>query len=264
MQVANERVPATLLDETFTIIIPAYNEERRIERVLKELIQLQSSTIIKFDVKVIIDGNDKTYELVEKYGERYPFIQGLKSERRRGMGGALKAGFMSTNADYVVFIDGDGAGSVIDVIKGIPSVSNWDIINFNRYNLKSNHIPFTRRILSRGFNILVRSVLGIHVKDTQSNYKIVNRNSLEDIVKRITITNAFFLTAIFYYAYKFNLKIIEKNIDYRHANGSKFDPVRTSLGHLISILGLRVRYSKLYKIIPREVVDLYYRMIKFA
>ena len=82
---------------TVTIIIPAYNEEKRISAVLEELAHFISASKYNWNVIVSIDGNDRTEEIVKDYSKKYSFISYNKKGSRAGKGGCNKKGCNRSN-----------------------------------------------------------------------------------------------------------------------------------------------------------------------
>lgn len=250
---------------TVSIIIPAYNEEKRIIPVLEEIENLILSEHLNWEVIVSIDGNDKTIEIVKLHEQRAQIIKANYSIQRGGMGGAIKRGILSSSGETIILMDADGSTSLIDLLRAISNVNTVEneFINFNRYYFKENLIPFKRRLVSRGFNIILRVVFGIEVKDTQCGYKIIKRAVLDSFLKNITVTNAFFLTALFIYSKDFGIKTIEVPINYKHTSGSKFNVIMTAVSYVVSISAFKIKKSKVFNHIPHSIKKFYYNKLRY-
>ena len=252
-----------LLMRTFSIIIPAYNEEKRIGPVLEEISSFISLNKLPWEVMVAVDGNDGTEDIVMKYREKYPFINLKKSSARSGMGGAIKRGILASIGEFVLLMDGDGSASLENVASKVDLLGTFDIVNFNRYSSPGNSIPFKRRFASRSFNLILRVLFGVSVNDTQCGYKIMKRSVVVPIVSRLTVTNAFFLSAFFIYAKKNSVSIVEVPIRYAHSDGSKFNVIMTSISYLVSISAFKIRNSNLYDHTPKFIKELYYKKLRY-
>ena len=253
----------SIMKQKFDVIIPAYDEEERIGPVLDEVCSFIYENELPWKVIVSIDGNDGTEEIVFKFSRTYNFVIGLKHERRSGYGGAVKSGIYKGSGDYIIILEADGAMNFIDVVSNLHFLRDYDIINFDRHSGNEKNIPFIRRLLSRGYNLYVRVLFNINVGDIQGGYKIFKMEAARTLFKKITITDGFFQAALFYYAKKMNLKVVEINVPYRHRRGSKFGVGNMILGGLVSGLALRVRNSPLYKYVQKNVVELYYRKFRW-
>jgi len=262
-ELVREDQASPLLMRTFSIIIPAYNEEKRITPVLEEVSSFISANRLPWEVIIAVDGNDGTEDIINSFSEKYPFIQSRKSSGRTGMGAAIKRGMLASKGNYIVLMDADGSANIQNILREVNLLDSYDIINFNRYSSKENDIPFKRRFASRSFNILLKALFGIHVNDTQCGYKLMRRSVVMPLVKKLTVSNAFFLSALFLYAKKSGARVAELPIKYDHSDGSKFNVVITSLSYLVSISAFKLRNSELYDYTPKFVKELYYRKLRY-
>ena len=258
------QTPLTLSEnKTISIVIPAYNEEKRIRPVLDELCNYIKSNELPWNVIISIDGDDKTEQIVNSFHEVFPFVVPNTSKSRNGMGGAIKRGILASNDDYIILMDADGSSRISDLIPSLDFVEWFDIVNFNRYEKGENNIPLKRKFASRGLNFILKAIFKINVKDTQCGYKILKKSSIIPIINSITYTNAFFLSALFLYAKKNGLKTLEIPIEYHHTDGSKFNVIMTAVSYLISIAAFKTRNSKLYSLIPGSIKRLYYTKFRY-
>ena len=247
----------------FTIIIPAYNEEERIRYPLSQLCSFISETNFPWEIIVSVDGNDGTESIVKEAMKEFSFVRLSKGNGRNGKGNAIKRAIDLANGSYFIFMDADNSIALRDVLNVVPEILNNEVIILERYSLDQNHIPFQRKLASRGFNFLVQSTLGIRAKDTQSGYKILNAEYAKKAFKSITVTNTFYDVALLYNIKKMGGKIIEKPVVYRHDSESKFKIIPEVIGQGISLFAFRVRISPVYRYIPRSFKDLYYRKFKW-
>ena len=103
---------------------------------------------------------------------------------RNGKGGAIKRAVNIASGEFIILMDADGSISLENLIKAIDLIDFYDMIIFDRYSDPENSIPVTRRFASRGFNILLRALMGIKVNDTQCGYKIMRATS-----KKVLLTD---------------------------------------------------------------------------
>ena len=246
-----------------SIIVPAYNEEKRIKPVLNELAAFIQENHLSWDIIVSIDGNDGTLRLVEKMSEKYPFLSTIKGSGRSGKGNAIKRAINNTQSDFVILMDADGSVRLADLIKHIHLMDKYDVVIFDRYTSMGNEIPFMRRFASRGFNVMVRSILGVKVNDTQCGYKIIKTEYAKKAFRKISVTNTFFDVALLYYLGKYGAKCVEFPINYNHDGESKFNVFLEIIGQGISLLAFRIRNSRLYRYVPKRFIELYYRKFRW-
>ena len=247
----------------FSIIIPAYNEENRIKPVLEEICRYIDLNNLPWDIIIAVDGNDKTEDIINFYNRMYPFLNSKKSSERNGMGGAIKRAILASTGEYLILMDSDSSSSLLSMMRSAELLNKYDIVNFNRYSDSENKIPLMRRFASRSFNLILRLVFGIHVSDTQCGYKIMRRDAVMPIVTRLSISNAFFLSAIFIYAKKYGVSFVEVPIKYSHSYGSKFNVVMTSISYIVSIIAFKIRDTKLYYYTPKFIKGFYYKKFRY-
>ena len=247
----------------FSIIIPAYNEEKRIVSALSQLCNFISETKFPWEIIISIDGNDGTEEIVKEMMKQFSFLRFIKGNGRNGKGNAIKRAVNIADGSYFIFMDADNSIAFRDVLSAIPEIVNNDVVILERYSLAKNQIPFQRKLASRSFNLLVRSTLGIRVKDTQSGYKILKEEYARRALNTIMVTNTFYDVALLYDIKKLGGKIMEKQVTYNHDIHSKFNVISLALGLGISLLAFRIRYSPFYKYIPKNIRVLYYRKFRW-
>lgn len=251
------------IQKSISIIIPAYNEESRIKPVLDEICNYIDSKRLPWNIIVSIDGNDGTEAIVREIMAQYPFISILRGTGRNGKGGAIKRAVNVSVSDYIMLMDADGSISMDDMFRSLDLLASYDVIIFDRYSKKENNIPVIRRFASRGFNLLVRGILGIRVNDTQCGYKIMKSDYARDAFEKILVSNAFFDVALLYYIKKKGARLIEIPVKYRHGGGSKFNVFGLILGEGTSLFAFRLRNSRFYKYVPKKIVALYYRKFRW-
>ena len=262
-KVEDEPLPAVKEEKKFSIIRPAYNEEKRIKPVLEEICSYIKTNDLPWNIIISIDGNDGTEMYVRKIMNEYQFLSYTKGRGRSGKGGAIKRALDYGLGDFVILMDSDGAILFKDIIDSIPLLKKYDVVNFDRYKNRTNKIPIIRRFVSRGYNIYLRLLLGLKVNDTQCGYKIIKTDVVKNIFKKITISNGFFYSNLFFYLMQFNIPIIEVPIKYNHVDGSKFNVSSMVLGGFISAMAFRIRMSPFRKFIPNAIYELYYRKFRW-
>ncbi len=211
---------------------------------------------------VSIDGSDRTYEIVSSYSSKYPFVQSSRKSARGGKGAGIKRVLDLLDTDFVMLMDADGSMPFSTVVNNLGLLETSDVLIFSRY-YNENRIPLIRRFLSKGFNILVRASLGIKVRDTQSGYKVLKTEPFVRSMKKVGVTNTFFDVALLYYLKKEEARITEIPSSYNHRDESKFHPLGEVIGQGVSLVAFMLRHSRFYKYVPKELVLLYYRKLRW-
>ena len=249
--------------KTFSIIIPAYNEENRIKPVLEDIINYMTQNRLNWDIILAIDGNDGTEALAKNFLPRYNNIKIVKASSRSGKGGSIKRSLNFVKSDFVILMDADNSIPFSTIISNLHLIHEFDCIIFSRYTASMNEIPPVRRIISRGFNWLLRLSLDLNIRDTQSGYKIIRTKPFKKAMSQVSITNAFFDVALIYHLINENLSVTEIDINYNHRKGSKFNPIGLVIGLGTTLLAFRIRYSRFYRYIPNVLIQLYYRKFRW-
>ena len=251
------------MNKQIDIVIPAYNEEKRIKPVLEDLTSFIHKNNLNWRIIVSVDGNDGTKQIVKDLMLDYSFILLSTSSGRSGKGNAIKRVLPMLDSEYTILMDADNSIEFKTILINMKNALKYDIAIFSRYVNSDNKIPFYRRFISRGFNFLVNSILSIKVNDTQSGYKIIRTDLFKKSLSKVGVTNTFFDIDLIYYLRSFGATIIEIPVKYIHAAGSTFNPFTEIIGQAASLVAFRIRHSRAYKYIPNIFVQLYYKLFKY-
>lgn len=182
---------------TLSIIIPIYNEEKRIEKTLNMVSTFLHSQEINFEIIAVANNcNDNTIPLINKIKiESIPELIVIEIPKIGLVGNmkgyAIEIGMRQARGIYHIFIDADNSTPFPQVISFIDYIKEgYDIVIGSRYVKGSNVIkkqPLYRIILSRLGNIIIRVLLIPGIYDTQCGFKMFNKNASEHIFSRITI-----------------------------------------------------------------------------
>ena len=249
--------------QTVSFVVPAYNEEGRIEVVLEDLCRLISLREMNCEVIVSIDGTDGTQRIVEEMAVKYPFIRAERSANRSGKGGAVRRVSQQVVNNFTFLMDADGAVTADQFLSLLALTSKYDVVIANRYSKRTNSIPLLRRIISKGFNVIVQASLGIRIRDTQSGYKIIRTDLFKMAINKVGVTNTFFDISLLYHLNRFGARIAEYPVLYAHHPDSKFSPFGEIIGQGFSLIAFLVRHSRFSNSIPDIFVLLYRKIFKW-
>ena len=241
-----------------SLIIPAYNEQDRISKALDGYLPILESFGIPFEVLVVVDGNDATAEIVNRYSPRK--TKAYKFNKRLGKGGAIKAGFNISRYNIVGYVDSDGSLAPCDLKKLLENLAVSDCAIASRWIKGSVWIkkePLPKILASRLFNVLVRGMLGIPIYDTQCGAKFYRRNVLQDILHKVTVTNLTTDVDFLYHARRSGAKIIEVPVNWEDDRRSKFSMIKMVSLMFITVIGIRMMNLPLRKYIPLSLVTLF-------
>jgi glycosyltransferase involved in cell wall biosynthesis len=194
-----------------SFVIPAYNEEVFIEDTLGTLDSVFKKKINQYEIVVVDDGSqDETYKKALQYANRNGHVKVIRYARNTGKGFAIKTGVMESTGDIVIFVDGDMEIDFNTISKYVVALENADIVIATKWHSRSTvSMPFSRKLLSRTFNVLVRLLIGFDLKDTQVGLKVMKRNAVDKIFPRLAVKRYAFDVELLALAHLFDLKIVE-------------------------------------------------------
>lgn len=236
-----------------TVVIPAYNEEKRIKPTLNKIGRYLSTSKISSEVIVVVNNStDKTLDIVKEISVRYPFIKALHIKGFTGKGGAISKGVKLGKGMYIAYQDADGSSDIKDVVKGYKLLvknSNLDIVMGSRYLPDSNisgNLPLSRFILSRFFNITVRALYGLKYVDTQCAVKVMKRKVAKNLLS-ILVANKWTVDVNILIDGIFNgYSILEFPINWIYKDGSKLNVKSALLEVFKELLSLKIYQMNKY------------------
>jgi len=158
------------------IVIAAYNEEKRITKVVQDLKNHNYRNI------VIVDdcSKDNTYQTALKTK-----VNVLRHVINLGQGAALKTGItyaLNQNADIIVTFDGDGQHLASEIYKLIaPLTKGYEITTGSRFLDKRTKMPLARKIVLKGSVLILRMFYGLKVTDAHNGFRALSKNAAQKI-----------------------------------------------------------------------------------
>lgn len=193
-----------------SIVIPAYKQQRTINRDVKNIHKVLSSLPYEFEIIIVVDGNlDKTSQMAKRLKEKNVSV--FEYEKNQGKGFAVKYGVLKAKGDIIGFLD---AGMDLD-----PSEISMmiDIMNFSKAHIvvgsklhpdsKVNY-PRIRKILSWGYRTFTHLLFGFKVRDTQVGLKIFKRRVAKDVFPRLLVKRFAFDVEVLALSYALGYKKI--------------------------------------------------------
>lgn len=168
-------------DIRYSLVIPAYNEEKRIGTLF--------DTITGFDGELIVvcDGTDATAEVVERIAQKRAdlLIRCLRFEKRLGKGGGVIAGLAAARAPLVGYVDADGSTSLDELKSLFSQLGAYDGVFGSRW-VPGSHLQvrqgLLRQLESRGFNLFIRLLFGLDFRDTQCGAKVFKKSAIDAVL----------------------------------------------------------------------------------
>jgi glycosyltransferase involved in cell wall biosynthesis len=235
------------------LLIPAYNEENRIEPVLLEYAEyFQKNYPGKFQLVVVLNGcKDDTLGVVQRVGRKYLSVSALEFPAPIGKGGALIEGLkLAPLADLIGYVDADGATGPKAFHDLVRLTGEADCVIGSRWlpgAILHQSQSGQRRFASRMFHAVVEFFFQMHIRDTQCGAKVMRRRAVEKIHPSLRIADMAFDINLLYALKRSGYTVLEVPTEWTDKLGSKVTLGKTSLTMLLSVVRLRLVYSPLYK-----------------
>lgn len=237
------------------LLIPAYNEEQRIEPVLREYAEHgRQSYPGRFSIVVVLNGcRDDTLGVVQRVQRDLPEVRYLDFPDPIGKGGALIEGLkLAPQADLVGYVDADGATGPEAFFKLVHLTAQADCVIGSRWlpgSVLHQSQTRVRRLFSRVFHAVVEMLFLMHVRDTQCPAKVMRRAAAERIQPALSIADLAFDVNLLYALKRERFRVLEVPIEWTDKLGSTVTRslFRNSLVMFLSVVRLRLVYSPFYR-----------------
>lgn len=243
--------PATV---NLSVIVPAYNEELRLPKMLDECLEFLNKRSSSYEVIIVDDGSsDKTSETALKYTETWGSdkVRVLTLAKNRGKGGAVRMGMLRARGDNLLFADADGATTFSDLDKVerlLEEISKEEegVVCGSRAHLEQESIASRtaiRTVLMLGFHACVWLFAVKTVKDTQCGFKLIKRKTALKIFKTLHIERWAFDVEMLKLAEMMKIPIGEISVRWQEIEGSKLNPLFAAIQMFKDIFLLWLRYA---------------------
>ncbi len=227
-----------------TIIIPVFNEEKRIAESIKEISDYLKKEEIKSEILVVNDGSkDRTGEILEKVKKNYS-LKVVEHLKNQGKGAAIKTGVDNASGELILFTDIDLSVPIeflkiyldnlteeIDIIIGTRAHSD------SKVEIKQFWL---RELMGETFTLLTNIVLWVGVSDFTCGFKMFRTEAAKKIFSRQSVKRWAFDAESLFLARKFKYKIKEIPVVWRHREGSKVRFPRDLIESFISLILIRI------------------------
>jgi glycosyltransferase involved in cell wall biosynthesis len=238
------RVP----DPSLLLLIPAYNEERRIEPVLRDYARFfQEQYQGRFQLVVILNGcTDNTLGIVQIVTKEYSSVSYLNFPEPIGKGGALIEGLkLAPFADLIGYVDADGATPPPAFLELVRQIDAADCVIGSRWlpgavihQSQAGH----RRFASRAFHLIVQLLFWLNIRDTQCGAKVIKRAAVEKIHPYLRIADMAFDINLLVALHRAGFRILEIPTEWTDRAGSKVILFQSSLTMFLSVVRVRLIY----------------------
>lgn len=179
---------------TISIVIPVFNEEKRLQKAFAALDALRLPRGLKLSEVIFVnDGSaDNSFTLLKKYRQSCELpVSILSYGKNQGKGFAVKTGMLASNADFTLLCDADMSTPFSELSKFMPMLKNGiDVVIGTRKNGKSTvvvHQPMLRELLGRGFTLFTQKTLHLSVTDFTCGFKLFSKSAVRTIFPKTII-----------------------------------------------------------------------------
>jgi glycosyltransferase involved in cell wall biosynthesis len=229
-----------------SIIIPSYNEERRLPKALKEIQDYLSARPLRAEVVVVDDGSiDGTAALVENCRGQNPQLRLLSNGRNHGKGFSVRHGMLEARGEIALFTDADLSAPIGEADKLLAALrqDNYDVAIGSRAlnrSLIQVHQPPARELAGIIFNFMVRWITGVPFSDTQCGFKAFRCERARIIFKQQRCEGFGFDPEVLFLARRHGLRIIEVPVRWSHDSASKVHVMVDSIRMFAELLIIRL------------------------
>ena len=230
---------------TVDVVVPVYNEERALPQSIPVLREFLASPAFPFEWRIVIADN-ASIDSTPAVGKELAGVNSGKVEyvriERKGRGFALKQTWLASPMDIVSYMDVDLSTGLEAFPPLIGSIANdrYDVAIGSRLASQSEITrSLRRRVLTRGYNTLIKAMFGIRFSDAQCGFKAVSREAAQRIVPLIADNNWFFDTELLILAEKMGYRVKDVPVRWVEDTDTRVKITATVTEDLRGLLRLR-------------------------
>jgi len=230
-----------------SIVIPVYNEERRIRNSLLTLFAFLKNQKYSFEVIISDDGStDQTLKIVEDIAKDNPVK--LIKDSHYGKGAAVRRGFLASSGDKVLLMDADLATDLKEINRFCYDFNDKLVIGSRRLHQRPKR-GLLRWVASAFFAFWVNFLLKLGIKDTQCGFKLVDGETARLLGQQLKINGFAFDVEMLYLAHKYKLSVKEAAVCWQEKENFHFN-FFALLKAFLDVLKIKKYHQK--KVCPNE------------
>lgn len=217
-----------------SIVVPAYNEENRLEPALREMVSYFRSRGTPVEVVVVDDGSrDNTAGLVHRLSQDWPELRLIRLPANSGKGYAVRAGVVNSTGRLILFADADGSTPIAEIERLEAAVAAGAAVAIGSRSVAGDNVKvkarFYRRVIGRTFHLLVEALTVRGFQDTQCGFKLFRGDVAQDLFTRMHMKGFSFDVELLLMARRGSYDIAEIPVNWTHQPGSRVNLVFDSL-----------------------------------
>jgi dolichyl-phosphate beta-glucosyltransferase len=230
-----------------SVVIPCFNEARKIENDIQAALEYLSTRAYSFELILVDDGStDGTAGILVEYALACSSsIRPICYQPNRGKGYAVRTGMLQASGRYRLFADAGLCVPFSEIEKGLALLEGGaDVAIASRKMAESQVVEQQagyRRIGSSVFGLLVRNWMGLRYSDTQCGFKLFTAKAAEQLFSAARIDGFMFDAETLINARKFGLTVKEFPVEWRADPDSRYKPFSGSLRNLIELVRIQLQ-----------------------
>jgi len=232
--------PAPSPFDGLSVVIPAFNEERRIGATIRRIQEYAASRIGDFEVIVVDDGSaDATGRVATEAGNGSSRLAVVRNPGNRGKGYSLRAGAMRARFPYVLLTDADESTPIEEIEKLAPHASLRSVVIASRGMAESRcevRQPFYRETMGKVFNRIVQTILLPGFSDTQCGFKLFGAEVVAAVFPTLRTERFAFDVEVIARALRLGFEVREVPVRWLNDEGSSLNPIKDSAVMLRDVL----------------------------
>ena len=232
-----------------TVVIPAYNEERRLPGTLARIAAYADKAGLTAEILVVDDGSaDSTARIASEFlkGRRGRVV---RNPGNRGKGFSVRRGVMEAEGRWVLLTDADLSAPIEEHAGLAEAARSYDVdvaigsraLAGSRIEVRQNAL---RQTMGKTFNRVIRLMTGLPFHDTQCGFKLMDRDRVRPIFAKMVVDRFAFDVEFLYLCMRFGLKVREVPVVWRNAPGSKVSLVGDPVNMLMDVARVRWRFRR--------------------
>lgn len=233
----------------FSVVIPAYNESKRISPTILKTSSYLEKANLSHEIIVVDDGSsDNTVQVVEEISKTVPGLKIIKLARNSGKGAAVKEGMLAAVGDLVLFEDADGATPIAELDKLRDAMKSADVAIGSRALPSEDTKVVTRihrKLLGRIFNLTANMFAVPGILDTQCGFKLFTKPAAQAVFAKQKLLGFGFDVEILYIANKLGFRIKEVAVNWNNVPGTKVNVILDGLKMFLDIVSIKLLHRSL-------------------
>lgn len=221
-----------------SIVIPAYNEEKRLPKTLSTICEYLKENDYDAEIIVVVEkSEDKTLEIVKEYERKYAYIRHLENDIRYGKGYSVRKGVLSSQGEYILFTDSDLSTPIKEIEKMLPNLKDYDCCCGQRIQVKKQ--PIYRLLMGVLFRYISYCITGLKFKDTQCGFKIFTYKFGHLIFQQAKVDGFAFDVEMLMMAEKMGFKVKPVEVEWFNDKESKVSLLKDSFKMFIDLIRIK-------------------------